>query len=146
MTRKRTRYVVDASVVVKLLVQEPLSDRVDALFDLMAQDSETRLFAPDLLFMECANILWKYTKRFGMTRKEAHANLKRLESLALDTVSTHPYLAQALRLASRYDFSVYDACYVTVAKSLKAPLVTADMKLVRKVKGSRNRILALEDF
>ena len=30
--------VVDASVVVKLLVQEPLSDRVDALFNLMAQD------------------------------------------------------------------------------------------------------------
>lgn len=144
MTGNRTRYVVDASVVVKLVVEEPLSDRVDALFDLLARDENTRLFVPDLLYTECANILWKYTNRFGMTANQARANLKRLNSLALDVFPTRPRLAGALRLASRFDISVYDACYVDLSKELKIPLLTADMKLVRKLEKSRTRIKPLD--
>ncbi len=47
--------IVDASVAVKWVVQEPGSDRARWL-------AKAKLEAPDLLSTECANVLWKYGK------------------------------------------------------------------------------------
>jgi predicted nucleic acid-binding protein len=44
--------VVDASVALKWALEEPGSDRARLL-------SSARLEAPDLLPIECANVLWK---------------------------------------------------------------------------------------
>ena len=57
--------VVDASVGIKLFLREPLSDAAHAFFAHLAEDPPARLFVPDLFFVECANILWKYVRRFG---------------------------------------------------------------------------------
>jgi len=50
-------YVVDASVAIKLFVDEQFSERADALFAHLASDPPIHLYVPDLLFVECANIL-----------------------------------------------------------------------------------------
>jgi len=60
-----TRCVVDASVGIKLFVSEPLSDKAQALFNRLASDLPADLHVPDLFYIECANILWKYSRRFG---------------------------------------------------------------------------------
>ena len=53
------RFVVDASVGIKLFVAEPLGEQADALFGLLAADPPAYLFVPDLFYIGCANILWK---------------------------------------------------------------------------------------
>ena len=45
-------FIVDASVAVKWVVDEQFSDAARLL-------AGARLYAPDLLYIECANILWK---------------------------------------------------------------------------------------
>ena len=60
-----TGFVVDASVLIKWVMQEEGSD---AAIRLIAGPT---LSAPDLLMSECANILWKKVHREELTHEEA---------------------------------------------------------------------------
>jgi predicted nucleic acid-binding protein len=60
-----TDCIIDASVGIKLFLVEPLSERAEALFNRLVDDPPARFFVPDLCYAECANILWKYVRRFG---------------------------------------------------------------------------------
>ncbi len=51
--------VVDASVAVKLYLAEPLAAEAAALFALLV-DPANVFHVPDLFYIECANIFWKY--------------------------------------------------------------------------------------
>ena len=70
MTESRPRYVVDASVGIKLFVEEEFSERVQALFSHLDADPSAELFVPDLFYIECANILLKNTRRFGRSLED----------------------------------------------------------------------------
>ena len=65
--------VVDASVGVKLVLVEVLSNEAHALFSHLAKDPAARFFTPDLFDIECANILWKQVRRFGCPLADAQA-------------------------------------------------------------------------
>jgi predicted nucleic acid-binding protein len=138
--------VVDASVAIKLFVVEPLSDRADILFDQLAQDPPARFYVPDLLFVECANILWKHVRRFGYPAENAREDVADLRALALHSVSTADLIADTLPIALVYEISAYDACYVALARYLSVPCVTADEALVRKLAGTGYDVQWLGSF
>ena len=126
-------YVVDASVGIKLFVDEEFSEQTHALFTHLAADPPAELFVPDLFYIECANIMLKYTRRFGRALKDSHADLVDLSRLALKSTPTVDLMENALLLASELDLSAYDACYAVLAQQLGIPLLTADQPLARKV-------------
>ena len=128
--------VVDASVGIKLFLVEELSDRADRFFSHLAGYRPARFYVPDLFFAECANILWKYVRRFGYPADNARQDVADLRGLALLTVSTSDLLEPALELALAYDITAYDACYAALARKLELPLVTADTSLARKLDSS----------
>jgi len=138
--------VVDASVAIKLFVAEPLSDRADALFDHLAANPPGQFYVPDLLFAECANILWKHVRRFGYPSESARQDVADLSALALRTVSTADVIAEVLTIALAHDITAYDACYVALAQQLRIPLVTADEALVRKLAGTTHDVQWLGTF
>ncbi len=125
--------VVDASVGIKLFLIEPLSDRADALFAHLTDDPPARFYVPDLFFIECANILWKYVRRFGYPAEGAHQDIADLTRLPLRAVSTGELAAEALEAAVSHGITAYDAAYVVLARRLSLPLVTADEALVRRL-------------
>ena len=128
--------VVDASVGIKLFLAEDLSDAADRLFSQLTVSPPARLYVPDLFYVECANILWKYARRFGYPPENARQDVADLRTLALVTVSTADLLEPALELALAYEITVYDASYAALARQLGLPLVTADAPLARKLVGS----------
>ncbi len=128
-----TRFVVDASVVIKLFADEPLSDVADALFARFARERDMHFWVPDFFFVECANILWKHVRQSKISEAKAERCLRRLVEMELHAVAAEQIVVDALSLAMRYDISAYDASYVAVARLVDAPLVTADERLVRKV-------------
>ncbi len=67
-----TDLVIDTSVAIKWVVQEPETPQALAL-------RRHRLFAPDLLAAECANVLWKKVRRNDLTAKEAELAARLLE-------------------------------------------------------------------
>ena len=133
MTDAPFRFVVDASVGVKLFVNEDYSDKVHALFEQLAVDPPANLYVPDLFYIECTNILLKYTRRFGRSMEDSRADLVDLGSLSLRVVSTAELMEDALLLAAEQNISAYDACYAVLASRLTLPLVTADKPLAKAV-------------
>jgi predicted nucleic acid-binding protein len=125
--------VVDASVGIKLFVDEPLSEQAHKLFGGLIADPPVELYVPDLFFIECTNILWKYTRRFGRPLKDGQADLADLGRLALRVISTADLMEDALSLAVQMGITAYDACYAALARRLELPLVTADEPLGRVI-------------
>lgn len=125
--------VLDASVGIKLFIAEALSDHAHALFAHVADDPPVRFFVPDLFYIECTNILWKYVKRLGLTAEDARLCGQQLGLLALTSFSTAALMIDALDFAIVYDITAYDAVYAALAQQLATPLMTADARLARSM-------------
>lgn len=133
MTDAPLRFVVDASVGIKLFVDEDYSDKVHTLFEQLAADPPANLYVPDLFFIECTNILLKYTRRFGRSLEDSRADLVDLGRLSLRVVPTAELMEDAFLLGAEQNITAYDACYAVLASRLSLPLVTADEPLAKAV-------------
>jgi predicted nucleic acid-binding protein len=139
-------YVVDANVVVKLFVDEELSDEARTLLGRLALSEPDQFFAPDLMLAECANVLWKYVQFYGYDVEMARTSLADLADLAIQTVPAASLFQEAFEIGCRLNIAVYDACYVALAEGLECPLVTADEPLVRRLAGEGLSVLYLGDL
>lgn len=146
MTATRLECVVDASVGIKLFINEPLSDKADAIFVHLAADPPAILAVPDLFFIECANILWKHVRRLGYPATEAQKDLANLGRLSLQSTPTASLMADALKIAVAHNITAYDACYVALAQYLGVPCVTADERLTRLLASASYDVRWLGDF
>ncbi|MEK6752574.1 MAG: type II toxin-antitoxin system VapC family toxin [Chloroflexota bacterium] len=133
MTEVVLRCVMDASVGIKLFIEEEFSDKVQRLFVKLSEDPQAEIHVPDLFYIECANILLKYTRRFDRPLEDSLADIKDLGKLALKTTSTLELIEDALQLASERNLTAYDACYAVLAQKLGLPLITADAPLAKAV-------------
>lgn len=77
---------------------------------------------------------------------DLRADVDDLFSLALDCVDTVPLLPEILPLAAERDIWVDDATYLVTAQSLGIPLLTADVRLWRKLEGVEGEALLLADW
>ena len=136
MSPSPLRYVVDASVGIKLFVNEEFSERAHALFSHLAADPPAQLYIPDLFYIECTNILLKYIRRFGRSLKDSQADLVDLDRLALRPSPTADLMEEALLLASETKLTAYDASYAVLAGQLDLPLITADELLARTIQSA----------
>lgn len=119
-----TRRVVDASVVVKLFFDEEHSKAAEKH---VKQAGE--LLAPDLIWAEAANVVWKRVRRHDITPEEATGITQQLLALPIHVCPSADLVADALELAVRFDRSVYDGLYLALAVRRDCPLLTADQRL-----------------
>jgi predicted nucleic acid-binding protein len=119
-----TPYVVDASVVMKWFIDEVHAEAARRL-----QEDQYQVFAPDLLWSECGNILWKKVRRGELTPDEARLIWGGLEQQPIRTFPCRPLLELALEVALDTNRTVYDSCYLAVAMLIGCQLVTADRRL-----------------
>jgi predicted nucleic acid-binding protein len=138
--------VVDASVGIKVFVEEDMSDKATDLLATTDGASARQVHVPDLFYTECANVLWKYILRFGYTLEEAQSSLRSLRALPLLGTPSLSLLPKALDLAVAHGISVYDATYAALARQTGLPLITADGRLARKLAGSDVSVIALADL
>jgi len=139
-------YVIDASVGIKLFIEEELADNAATLFAELASEPPTRLYVPNLFYIECANILWKHVQRLGYPQDKARRDIRELVQLALDSTNTALLAADALALSLEYQVTVYDCSYIALAKRMAVPLVTADEKLLKRMESSDYELIWLGDL
>lgn len=125
--------VIDASIVIKLYVPEILAEKAEELFYRVERD-EIILIAPDLLYAETGNILWKKYRLQELTTQEVKEISDAIVSLPLRIEPSRPLIQLAIDLGIAYDITVYDALYVSTAKIYETKLVTADRKLIDVLK------------
>jgi len=135
------QFVVDASVAVKWFVQEPHTAAASRFLD---QDFE--LFAPDLLWCEFGNILWKKQVRGTLSSDEARRIIGEFKRVSIGIEATRPLIDAAFDIAVRVGRTVYDSTYLALAERLGCRLVTADEKLYNALRHDRlaGRLLWVE--
>ena len=117
-------FVVDASVVIKWFVPEVHSDAARRLLQ-----SQNQYVAPDLLFAETANTIWKKVRRGEVSRRDGEGLVADVGRAAVQTVPCRALAADAYALASASGRTVYDAMYLALALRLDTRLITADERL-----------------
>lgn len=134
-------FVVDTSVAMKWLVPEPGSDVACGL-------RRFRLLAPDLLRVECANVLWRLAATGAMPVDEAFDALSDLAAGPLAYYACDRLEQDALRIALELRHPVYDCYYLALSRQEGVPLVTEDRRLLRAAlrhEPFRDLVLALDD-
>jgi predicted nucleic acid-binding protein len=123
------KVVVDSSVAIKWFVTEPHSVEARRLLN-EYQTGALGLFAPDLIYAEMGNIVWKKQRFQGLAAVDAQQIIDTFRKYAFSVTSTADLLDAAYRLAVAHQRSVYDAVYLALSIRENCPLVTADEKLV----------------
>jgi len=121
------KLTVDASVVAKWFVTEPQSEEA---FQLLAP--RIRRHAPDILLVECANVIWKKVRRREISDPQPY--LEELPRLP-EMVTLHrsaDFLDHAARLAMDMHHPVYDCLYLACADATTSVLITADHRFAKK--------------
>ncbi|PYM83193.1 MAG: PIN domain nuclease [Candidatus Rokuibacteriota bacterium] len=119
-----TRVVVDASVAVKWFVPEELSPEAR-----MFLAAEYELLAPDLLWAELGNALWKKHRRRELDPRTARRLLRDFSRIRIEYHASERWTEMALDLAIRHGVTVYDGLYLALATGSGCRLVTADRRL-----------------
>jgi predicted nucleic acid-binding protein len=122
-------FVVDASVVVKWFVPEIHSDAARRLLVLPHE-----YIAPDLLFAETANTIWKKIRREELTAEEGQELVADIGRVAVETVPCRALAEDAHALANATGRTVYDSMYVALAVRLNTRSITADGRLEAALK------------
>jgi predicted nucleic acid-binding protein len=124
--------VLDASVVAKWYPpydQEPLALQAHALLNRWGIGG-IDLAAPDLIWVEIANILWKSVRSKRCSLRDAKLTLAALRQQGLPVVPAAPFVEPALDIAIHHGRTAYDSLYVALAVASNSELITADEKLV----------------
>jgi predicted nucleic acid-binding protein len=118
--------IVDASVAVKWVVDEPNSDSALALLG-------EPLAAPALWLAEAANALWRKCLRGEISPGNAEEGCRLLGEVPIVTLGLDLLLPLAMSMALDLRHPIYDCFYLAAAKLHNSTLVTADVRLVQRV-------------
>ena len=121
-------WVVDASIAVKWVIPEVLSEQADRV-----RDHPGDILAPDLLLVEVANALWRKTTAREISAREAEEAFDLVRRSGADLRPTPPLVPRAMDLARRLGHPVYDCVYLALAEREHATFVTADQRLLRRL-------------
>jgi predicted nucleic acid-binding protein len=127
-----TGFVVDASVALKWFLPEVHSEAASCLLR-----EGHRLHAPDLIWAEFGNVLWKKWRRKEIAAEAAQGILRDFLRFPLIVYAADRLLPAAWAIAEAFERTIYDSLYVALAQGTGNVLVTADSKLYNELNGTR---------
>lgn len=121
--------ILDASVVLKWVVEEMGSDRAQEILDSHVRGT-SRIVVPDLLIYEVGNAL-KYSGGFSPQEiRKIFAAVWDLDLLIVAPQSD--IINSAVAFSFSLGLSFYDAAYVALAREMEMTMITADKVLFEK--------------
>lgn len=140
--------VVDASVALKWLLAEELSDRAEALLEDSLQ-AGTVLVGPPHLTGEVANALYRRIHRSqnSITQDEAEEALAKFLAIPIQIITSDDLYTRAFAFALQHGLSsLYDSLYVVLAELLGAQLWTDDRRLLNTIGQAAPWVRSIADY
>ncbi|MCC7047083.1 MAG: type II toxin-antitoxin system VapC family toxin [Alphaproteobacteria bacterium] len=113
--------VVDASVAVQWVLEQERSDSAQHLLD-----SSRELVAVDLIRLEVRSAILKAVRTKRLPPSDATEAIGTFDRTPVRSFPATDHASAAYAIADRHGGSLYDACYIALARSLDAPLATDD--------------------
>jgi len=124
--------VVDSSVAIKWFVVEPYTAEARQILD----DYQTGIIsftAPDLIYAEVGNIIWKKQQYQGLAADDAQDIITEFRKIKIRVTTAEVLLEDAYQLAVKHQRTVYDSLYLALSLRQQCQFVTADEKLVNTI-------------
>jgi predicted nucleic acid-binding protein len=144
----RNAIIVDASVVLKWVIDEDNSDKATALLSRWFIEG-TVILAPVLLIYELTNAIYQHVRRGELFLDDVRQTLGNalLTFLELDSPVDSSLSRRAMELAQQYRLpATYDAHYLALAEREQCEYWTADTRLWSAVKGKLAWVRWLSDY
>lgn len=117
--------IIDASVALKWVMVEDGSDRARALL------ANETLAAPDIFWVECANVLWTKARRGVLSEADARAAFAAIDAAPVSVIAARTLSQAAQVIAFELGQTAYDSLYLAAAFAQRAAMVTADDEFAR---------------
>jgi len=137
--------VVDSSVAIKWFVPQGNSTKAREILDAY-QDCNLTILAPDLIYAEVGNIVWKLHRFQGVSQVDAEAILNTFQAIEFGITPSSLLLSDAYRFAVAHQRTVYDSLYLALSLRRQCQLVTGDEKLVNSVSSSFPNVIMIENW
>ena len=122
---EREKIVIDASIAVKLFVEEIDTSKAEALIEHHI-NGDLLIILPELIFLEVANPL-RYNKKVNDALSRA---VERLFQMQFRVERMNEFIVKkAVEIALHYNITVYDAVYAAIAQLYGISFITADKQL-----------------
>ncbi|MCK5853147.1 type II toxin-antitoxin system VapC family toxin [bacterium] len=118
-----TSIVLDTSVAVAWFLPEVFSSEAREWRNKMMK-KEVEFYVPNLHFYEFGNVLRKYVLFRDISQEIAQEIFSLHLESPLKIIS--PNKSELLKTSLKYNSTIYDAVYISVALDLQAPLLTAE--------------------
>jgi predicted nucleic acid-binding protein len=129
------RVCIDASVAVKLVVQEPYSDRAASLWRGWIGEDIERI-VPSFFPFEVASTIRRKCVRKQLTEEEAEEAFEVFTILDFVVLEPKTLLKEAWDLAKELGLpTLYDTTYLALAKLCNCEFWTADEVLINSLRG-----------
>ncbi len=140
-----TQIILDASVAVKWLSQEPLTEKAFELYSEFDKGA-IKMIVPELFFLELGNFCVGKFKKDSSSWDIMTKQLEEIAELPFEKRSDFELHDVAVSNACIYGISAYDGVYLSLAEMYNAPLITVDEALLKACQGRFDFIEHLKDF
>lgn len=138
-------WVIDSNVAVKWFVFE--NDSATAIKILESyKRSEINFLAPDLIYAEFGNIVWKKQAFQGFAPADADFALREIKKITISLTPVPDLLDDAYRIAVRRRRTFYDSLYLALSLRRNCKFVTADEKFYNSVRTDFPKMILLADW
>lgn len=126
--------IIDTSAVIRLFIDDgPITDGLEKFLTEVERGNAIAL-APELMWVEAANVLHKKSLRGELTTEEATALLDEIIKLPIRQEGHDQILQQAFSIADSKNLTVYDSIFLGLTEYRNGVLFTGDKKLLQAAK------------
>lgn len=136
--------VLDTSVAMKWFFKEPYEKEALLLRDAF-REGLCFLFAPDLIYPEFTNTVWKRVNFYNLSPEEGVQIVRTFQRVPLEIVASKDLLEEAFSIAVQHKCTVYDALFLALSNERSCQIITADKKFYEAVSVTFSNIIWIED-
>jgi predicted nucleic acid-binding protein len=120
--------VIDSSIALQWVLPEEATEQAERYL------SEPDIVAPDVLFVEAANVLAKKVRLRDLSGDQARRAFALIAEAFTRVESTRWLVPRALELAITLSHPAYDCVFLACAEALGAKLATRDAPVVKRIR------------
>ncbi len=139
------KIVIDSSVAVKWFVIETDSMKAKQIL-LEYKQGLWEFLAPDLIYAEYGNIIWKKQVFQGFDPNDADSALKDFQFIQFTLTTTRAIFNEAFQIAVKYKRTFYDSLYLALSIRENCEFVTADEKFYNSVSKDFPKMILLSNW